>query len=78
VTPIEQQREWLALLEAELARRTVRAAWEAGQNERLRQQLFDTLQEMAQRFAGPMRAPRCLGSAAIVIRVSAAVLSNRS
>src|ERR1700726_425557 len=25
----------------------------------------------------PMRAPRCLGSAAMVIRVSAAVLSNR-
>ena len=26
----------------------------------------------------PMRAPRCLGSAAMVIKVSAAVLSNRS
>jgi hypothetical protein len=49
--PIEQQREWLALLEAELARRTARAECEAGQNERLRQQLFDRLQEMAQRFA---------------------------
>jgi hypothetical protein len=52
VTPIEQQREWLALLEAELARRTARAEWEAGQDERVAQQFIDELQAMAQRLAG--------------------------
>jgi hypothetical protein len=51
VTPIEQQREWLALLEAELARRTMQAKWEAGQDERLRQELLDELEEMARRLA---------------------------
>jgi hypothetical protein len=46
-----EQREWLALLEAEYARRTARVAWEADEGERARQWLIDTLQQMAQRFA---------------------------
>jgi len=56
MTTIEQGGEWLALLEAEFARRSTRVAWEAGEGERARQQLFDTLQAMAQRSAA--LAPR--------------------
>jgi hypothetical protein len=41
--------EWLALLEAELARRTARVAWEADEDERQRQWFVDTLQAMAGR-----------------------------
>lgn len=51
LTTTVQQREWLGLLEAELARRTTQAKWEAGQDERLRQQLLDELEEMARRLA---------------------------
>jgi hypothetical protein len=47
----EQRREWLAFLEAELARRAARVEWQAGENERQRQWFFDTLQAIAQRFA---------------------------
>jgi hypothetical protein len=52
-----EQREWLALLEAELARRAARAEWNAGEAERSRQQFFDMLQQMAERFAAlaPLR-----------------------
>jgi hypothetical protein len=46
-----EQREWLALLEEELARRTARVVWQAGQAERERQQFIDTLQQMAERLA---------------------------
>jgi hypothetical protein len=43
--------EWLALLEAELARRTARVEWAAGEDERQRQRLIDTLAAMAERLA---------------------------
>jgi hypothetical protein len=43
--------EWLALLEAELARRTARVAWEADEDERRRQWVLDELQAMAGRLA---------------------------
>ena len=42
--------KWRALLEAELARRTARVEWQAGKDERQREQLIDTLQQMAQRL----------------------------
>jgi hypothetical protein len=45
------EREWLALLEAELARRATRVEWAAGEAERQRQWVLDTLQAMTQRFA---------------------------
>jgi hypothetical protein len=45
------QREWLALLEAELARRTARVAWEADEGERQRQWFINELQQIAERFA---------------------------
>jgi hypothetical protein len=45
------RREWRALLKAELARRTARVEWQAGEDERARQQFLDTLQAMAERFA---------------------------
>jgi hypothetical protein len=51
LTTTAQRREWLGLLEAELARRTTQAEWEAGEDERLRQQLLDELEEMARRLA---------------------------
>jgi hypothetical protein len=51
MTTPEQRREWLALLQAELARRAARVEWAAGEDERARQWLVDTLQGMAQRFA---------------------------
>jgi hypothetical protein len=56
MTTIEGRGEWLALLEAELARRTARVAWEAGEEERSRQQFVATLAAMAERFAAS--APR--------------------
>jgi len=48
-TTIEQRREWLALLEAELARRTAKAQWEAGEDERQAERLLDELRQMAER-----------------------------
>jgi hypothetical protein len=45
------RREWLALLKAELARRSARTEWQAGEDERAREQVIDTLRQMAQRFA---------------------------
>jgi hypothetical protein len=58
LTTTAQRREWLGLLEAELARRTTQAEWEAGQDERLRQQLLGRLWEMAQRLkAGALVHP---------------------
>jgi hypothetical protein len=51
MTTIEGRGEWLALLEAELARRTARVAWETGEDERARQWFFDTLRQIAERFA---------------------------
>jgi hypothetical protein len=48
------QREWLALLEAERARRIARVAWEADDGERQRQQLLDELEAMAERLAAPL------------------------
>jgi hypothetical protein len=42
---------WLELLEAELARRTARQEWAAGEGERQQQWVLDTLASMAQRFA---------------------------
>jgi hypothetical protein len=43
--------EWLALLEAELARRAARVKWVAGEDERAAVQFIATLQAMAQRLA---------------------------
>jgi hypothetical protein len=51
MTTIDDRREWLTLLEAELARRAARPEWAAGEDERQRQWFVDTLQAMAQRFA---------------------------
>jgi hypothetical protein len=49
--PLRALQQWHALLLAERARRAARAELEAGQDERERKQFFDTLQQMAQRFA---------------------------
>ena len=40
-----EQREWLALLEAELARRTARVEWQADESERQRQWFVNELQQ---------------------------------
>lgn len=45
------------LLEAELTRRTARTEWEAGADERTRQWVLDTLQQMAQRLAAAGSSP---------------------
>jgi hypothetical protein len=55
MTTIDDRGEWLALLEAELARRAARVEWQAGEDERAQQRLVDTLQAMAQRFAATAR-----------------------
>jgi hypothetical protein len=47
----ERSSEWLALLEAELARRAARTEWEAGAGERAREALTAELLAMAQRMA---------------------------
>ena len=63
-TTIEQQREWLALLEAELARRAEQAREEAARceqqtkeeaerEERAWYQFFEELYEQGQRFEQP-------------------------
>jgi hypothetical protein len=57
---IEQRREWLALLEAELARRSARVEWEAAEGERQRQWFLDTLEAMAQRLAAAASSPHPL------------------
>jgi len=49
-TTIEDQREWLALLEAELARRVAQAEWDAGQKERDWERLWGELAAMGQRM----------------------------
>jgi hypothetical protein len=46
---IEEQLEWLALLEAELARREAKAQWDAGEDERQAEQFLDELRQMAER-----------------------------
>ena len=51
MTDIERQREWLALLEAEHARRAARVAWQASEDERQKEQLVDMLWQMTERFA---------------------------
>jgi hypothetical protein len=56
MTTIEGRGEWLALLEAELARRAARAAWEADEGERAREEFIARLQGIAERFAAA--APR--------------------
>lgn len=48
---IDKRREWLALLEAELARRAARDDWAAGEADRQQEWIFETLQAMAQRLA---------------------------
>ena len=50
MTDFEQRREWLALLEAELARRTARVELQATEGERAREQILDELQAMAGRM----------------------------
>jgi hypothetical protein len=47
---IEGQRTWLALLEAELGRRTARAQWDAGADERARERFAAELADIAQRL----------------------------
>lgn len=47
---IEQQREWLALLEAELDHRIKQAEWDAGQQERGWEQFWNTLAAMGERL----------------------------
>jgi hypothetical protein len=56
VRTIEGRGEWLALLEAELARRTARVAWAADEAERAREEFIARLQGIAERFAAV--APR--------------------
>jgi hypothetical protein len=51
MTSTEQQRTWLALLEAELTCRTARVRWDADEGERQRQWFLEELRQMAQRFA---------------------------
>jgi hypothetical protein len=51
VTDIAQRREWLALLEAEFARRTARTEREANEGERQREAFVAELQQIAERFA---------------------------
>jgi hypothetical protein len=46
-----EQREWLALLKAEFARRAARVEWQAGEDERAAQQVVEELRQMAGRFA---------------------------
>lgn len=60
MTTSEGRGEWLALLEAELARRKARVEWEAGQDERAAQQFVEELAQMAQRFtaAAPLHPLR--------------------
>jgi len=48
---VERSGEWLRLLEAERARRTARAQWAAGEDERARDEFTARLQGMAARFA---------------------------
>jgi hypothetical protein len=50
MTPPDRSK-WLALLGAERARRAARTEWEAGEDERARDQVIGTLLQMAQRFA---------------------------
>jgi hypothetical protein len=50
MTTIDDRREWLRLLETELARRAARVEWQAGADERARLWFLDTLQAMAQRL----------------------------
>jgi hypothetical protein len=52
MTTIEGRGEWLALLEAEFARRRARTEWTAGQDERAAQHFVEELQAMAARLAG--------------------------
>jgi hypothetical protein len=51
VTDVEQQREWLALLEAELGRRVARTEWAVGEGDRAREAFAAELREMARRLA---------------------------
>ena len=51
MTDVGSQREWLALLEAELSRRAARVAWEADEGERQREAFVAELQQIAERFA---------------------------
>jgi hypothetical protein len=51
VTDIEQRGEWLALLEAELARRAARTEREADESERQREAFIEELRQMAARIA---------------------------
>jgi hypothetical protein len=51
VTDVARQREWLALLEAELGRRTARTEWEAAEGDRAREAFAAQLQEIARRLA---------------------------
>jgi hypothetical protein len=52
--------EWLAMLEAELARRAARTEWEAGEGERQEQWVLDTLASMAERLSGASSSPHPL------------------
>ena len=56
----EDRGEWLAFLEAELARRAARIEWEAGEDNRAAQQFMASLEQMAERLvaAGPSYVPR--------------------
>jgi hypothetical protein len=49
-TSDDERGKWLALLEAELARRTARVAWDAGEGERAREWFIEELAAMAQRL----------------------------
>lgn len=54
------RREWLELLEAELARRRAQQEWEAGEDERQREWVHDTLASMAERLAAATSSPHPL------------------
>jgi hypothetical protein len=57
VTDIERS-AWLTLLKAERSRRAARVEWQAGEDERARDQVIDTLRQMAQRLgASAQRVP---------------------
>lgn len=51
MTTLGGRGEWLALLEAELARRRARVEWEAGEDDRAAQWFIEELEQMAERYA---------------------------
>jgi hypothetical protein len=65
-----EQREWLQLLEAELARRAARVEWQAGEADRARERFVETLQAMAGRLAAPSLYPLSIADMSIAEKLA--------